>query len=124
MVATKKAPCGKASGVANFADLMAKDLPGAEVDKYMQMMGASFAEGRADIAAGVVEGAGAIDRPGKADPVCEAIANLEGRRGNATDVTVIDVNLDVCSGGGNIVEHFGLKKNCKILPMKVGDDEF
>ena len=87
------------------------------------MFGASFAEGRADIAANIAQDDVSTDRPGKADPAFETIANLEGRRGNAEFVSSIHLDLDDQVESGN-VNHFALEATERDLMMNVGEEYF
>lgn len=51
MFAPKRKTIDKTNGTINVADMMAKALSGPQVEKYTEMMGAPFQDGRAEIVA-------------------------------------------------------------------------
>ena len=71
-----------AFGTANPADVMINGSHRSGMEKYIPMIGGSFADGRPDIVVTMAldenapMGAFAADRPEEADPACEPIAKF------------------------------------------------
>ena len=57
MAATTRATSDKAAGSVNPAELMTKELSMVDINKYIEMMRAKFAEGRPEFAVRVSDGA-------------------------------------------------------------------
>ena len=93
LVAIREVTYDKVIGTANPADMMTKYMFEFEIAKYMQMIGANFARGRADIAAQVARDEGwheqSPEEKGKSVVVDEKIEEqISSRSENRDNVLV------------------------------------
>ena len=119
-VARMQATYNRASGFVNPVDLVTNELPNSDVERYTQMIGGSFAEGRAEIFATDenIEDDEVDDRPGEALFVARgrAIAELEGRLSIMKGVGEREEEWDE-------VSYFKVKKNGAELKFIICDQE-